>query len=122
MRDERRILLVDDEEHLLRSLNAYLQRRGFVVTCAADGSAARAALANGEYCAVLLDLLLPKAHGFELVREAKEKQPQARCLVMTGALDIESLNAAVTLHGADALLAKPFDLTELMQHLTAGGD
>ncbi len=113
-----RILLVEDEEELAAWLSRALAQSSFVVERAADGLAAEAFLASGEFDAVVLDLRLPRKDGFAVLADMRARDDRTPVLILTaqGALDerVRGLNA-----GADDFLTKPFALTELEARLMA---
>jgi DNA-binding response OmpR family regulator len=111
------ILIVDDDPSVRALLVALLTRRGYAYTLAEDGEAAVCHLRRTRYDAVLLDLMLPKLNGFEVLRFLRAERPQAlgRVIVLTAASnatlrDFDS-------RGIRALMRKPFDIDELMREL-----
>lgn len=67
----RRILLVEDDRFLRRAGEATLRQRGFTVVAAADGEEALRHVAAGPFDLILLDLIMPKIQGFEVLRRLK---------------------------------------------------
>lgn len=113
-----RILLVEDEDHLARVVQLNLELEGYRVTHAATGAAARAALREGGFEAVVLDVMLPDADGMALCREmraARDRTPVMMLTALGGTRDrVAGLDA-----GADDYLPKPFVLAELLARLAA---
>jgi CheY-like chemotaxis protein len=68
----KKILLVEDDPFLRKAASTKLKRQGYAVTTAEDGELALAAVKQGPYDVVLLDLILPKVQGFEILRRIKE--------------------------------------------------
>ena len=79
--DDAPILVVDDDPKILQLVRMYLEREGFLVTTAADGLAAVAALREQPPRLVVLDLMLPSLDGFEVLRAARAESDVA---VLTG--------------------------------------
>ncbi|MBI5443007.1 MAG: response regulator [Deltaproteobacteria bacterium] len=110
----RRILLVDDEPIIVRTLSKALELTGLKVTVAQDGDRALA-LVEGKpsFDVVITDLTLEGADGMEVLRRAKERDPETGVIVITGyAAESSALDALR--FGAEDYLAKPFDYSELL--------
>jgi DNA-binding NtrC family response regulator len=103
-----RVLLVDDEPLLLRSLQRVLEGAGHRTRTAESPDAAEAALADSPLDVVLLDLFLGDASGFELLERWKRERPGLEVIVMTGHASIESAVRCIR-RGAFDYLEKPFD-------------
>ena len=74
---DRRILLVEDDRFLRRAAEASLKRKGFTVQVAGDGEEALKLAAAGSFDLILLDLILPKLPGFEVLRTLKSQRDTA---------------------------------------------
>jgi two-component system response regulator TctD len=115
-----RVLVVEDNARLARSLTAALREAGMVVDTLADGMQAEQALAAEDYDATVLDLALPRMGGMEVLRRARARGNDVPVLILTASGEIadrvRGLNA-----GADDYLPKPFDLGELIARLRAIG-
>jgi DNA-binding NtrC family response regulator len=103
-----RVLLVDDEVLLLRSLRRILEREGHRVIEAASAEAADAALADPDLDVALCDLRLGPSDGIEWLERAKRERPDLEVVVMTGHGTIASAVDAIR-RGAFDYLEKPFD-------------
>jgi DNA-binding NtrC family response regulator len=107
-----RILLADDEPVVLRVLSTYLSRRGAHVVLAHNGADALEKLVSEQIELVITDVNMPGGSGLGLLNEVKARWPDLPVILMTGALDPETVVAA--LHsGADRYLLKPFSVDEL---------
>ncbi|HET6801450.1 MAG: response regulator [Betaproteobacteria bacterium] len=115
-----RILLVEDDPMIGKTLQQALQQDGYAVDWATDGGAAHTALAaaDGAYAMVLLDLGLPRKSGIELLRELRREGNRVRVLVVT-ARDAVADRVAGLDAGADDYLTKPFSLDELAARMRA---
>ena len=83
-----RILVVDDEDTIRRTLAALLQRRGYAVTVAASGAEALMLIEQQAFDLLLLDLVMPGSSGLEVARLARTIQPTAAILILTGSSEI----------------------------------
>ena len=108
-----KILLIEDEANLARGLMLNFELEGYTVEWAATGAEARAACASRTADLVVLDLMLPDADGFDLLREIKLADPRQPVLVLTARADDDDRVAGLTL-GADDYVTKPFNLKELV--------
>ena len=116
--DRARILVVDDNASLRRSLTELLTRSGYEVAQAADGSEAGRVWRAVEVDLVILDLFMPEKDGIETMVELRAFAPDIPIIVMSGgAADgspIDMLNAAELL-GACLTIEKPFTLAEMLE-------
>jgi two-component system KDP operon response regulator KdpE len=109
------ILVVDDEEQLLKVLGAALAASGFRPTTVASGRAALAALQSASFDAILLDLMLPDMDGKEVITTARTfcQTPIIVLSARTSEADkVEALDL-----GANDYLGKPFSIAELLARL-----
>ena len=113
-----RALLVEDDEMIGKSLTQALARAGWSVDWVRDGEPARAALADGGYACVLLDLGLPRLDGLSLLRQLRARGELTPVLVLTARDGVEDRIAGLDL-GADDYLVKPFEFGELQARMRA---
>jgi DNA-binding response OmpR family regulator len=115
-----RILLVEDDPMIGKTLQQALAQDGYAVDRVTDGEAARAAIATSKdaYALVLLDLGLPRRSGLEVLRELRRAGNRVRVLVVT-ARDAIADRVAGLDAGADDYLTKPFSLDELTARMRA---
>lgn len=113
-----RVLVIEDERPLARSLKKGLEEHHFAVDLAQDGEEAISRADMNEYDVIVLDLLLPKKDGMAFLQEFREKGGQVPVLILTArdtvADKVEGLNA-----GADDYLTKPFSFLELLARVRA---
>ena len=114
-----RVLVVEDElrlaENVARSLR---ESAGYAVDIAADGQEGLFLAESNPYDVMLLDLMLPKLDGMELLRRIRQSGHHTPVLVMTARDDKESVVALLNA-GADDYVTKPFDLGELLARTKA---
>ncbi len=111
-----RLLIVDDEKNIRRSLETFFISCGHVVHSAADARAALAILAGAEsFDLVLTDYRMAEMNGLELLTEVKRRFPDASVVLMTAYATVENAVAAMK-GGASDYLSKPFSLQEV-QHV-----
>jgi two-component system OmpR family response regulator len=113
-----RLLVVEDEARLARALRRGLLADGFTVDLAADGVAGLAAAHDGQYDAVLLDVMLPGLSGYEVVRRLRSEGNWVP-VMMVSAKDGPYDQADGLDYGADDYLTKPFDYVVLLARLRA---
>jgi two-component system, OmpR family, response regulator len=112
-----RILVVEDEPDLRSALARALRDEGYAVDTAADGEEGLYKAENWSYDAVVLDVMLPKLDGWELL-EALRRTKKTPVLMLT-ARDASRDRVRGLDGGADDYLVKPFDLAELLARLRA---
>ena len=106
-----RVLVVDDEPALRRSLARMLSFDNFDVLTAEDGAAALSLLQTTRVDVVLLDVMMPGMSGMDVLARVKKDHPEVEVVMMTGFGDIDTAVAAVR-QGAYNFLTKPFGPTE----------
>lgn len=111
----KRILIADDEENIVISLEFLMKREGFEVAVASDGEAALLQFEQAQPDLVLLDVMMPKKSGFEVCREIRA-HPQWRStkVIMLSAKGRDSETAKGMALGADAYVTKPFSTMDLV--------
>ena len=111
-----KVLLVDDDRALNRTLAAILRSAGYIVTTAYSGTEAIEASRDTAFEAVILDIKLPDTDGIELLKNIKAVDPIIGTLMLSGAATLE--DAVETLNqGADAFILKPVDPDDLLHKL-----
>lgn len=113
-----RILLVEDSKILQRSLGAGLVGSGFVLDQAYDGEEAAMFLASVEYDCIVLDLMIPKIDGLELLKRLRAKGSNTHVLILSAKDQVQDRIRGLDL-GADDYLVKPFSFDELVSRIRA---
>ena len=115
------ILMIDDDAELCEMVGEYLALEGFRVSARNDGVAGLESASGGDYEAILLDVMLPKLSGFEVLKRLRGGQSagaQTPVLMLTARG--QAVDRIVGLEvGADDYLPKPFDERELVARLRA---
>jgi len=109
----KRILIIDDEENIRRTLSNVLQDEGYDVATAADGDEGWAEAQTGDYDLILLDIWLPGIDGLEVLGRIKKVRPMLPVVMMSGHGNIETAVKATRL-GAFDFLEKPLSLDKLL--------
>ncbi len=106
-----RILIVDDEEIVIRSCLRILSGNRYVVDCVQDGLDALRKIDETPYDVVVLDIMMPRVDGLEVLQQVKERHPDIDVIMMTGLSQVQTAVKAMKL-GAFDYLSKPFDPDE----------
>lgn len=112
----RRILLVDDQASVLRSISRVLAVRGYTVVTATNGEDAIRLVSTGEFDVVLSDIAMPVMDGIALLREIRAHNLYVPVILMTGEPTVDTAVRAME-HGALHYLTKPFELPVLEETL-----
>lgn len=107
-----RILIVDDEEIVVRSCRRILQGRDYELDSAADGREAMARIEEHPCDVLILDIKMPRMDGLEVLQRVRESWPDIDVIMITGLHEVEAAVKAMKL-GAFDYLPKPFDPAEL---------
>ncbi len=113
-----RILVVDDEPHIRRVLDVTLGKEGFDVVLADDGAQGLSALAGGGIDLVILDLLMPGAHGLEVLAKIRSDSGTGRTpVIILTAKGQDTDREAAFAAGADDFVTKPFSPKKLVARI-----
>ena len=112
-----RLLIVDDDEKFVRLLRDYLEPFGYQVDTANEGRRGLAMALEGDYAAVILDIMLPGLNGLDLLRELR-RESQVPVIMLTALGDEPDRIAGLEI-GADDYLPKTFSTRELLARLRA---
>ena len=107
------VLLIDDEEDIVRTFTLFLERFGYSVDSAGNGGEAEAKLSENLYDVVVFDYRLPDITGMDLLRKANLLQPRAVKVMLTGFPSLENAAESLSL-GADSYLLKPVDMNKVL--------
>ena len=113
-----RLLVVEDEVRLAHALRRGLAADGFSVEVAGDGATGLELARHGDFDAVLLDVMLPRLSGYDLVRTLRQEENWVPVLMLS-AKDGEHDQADGLDYGADDYLTKPFSYVVLLAKLRA---
>ncbi|MCT8997293.1 response regulator [Chelativorans intermedius] len=111
------IVICDDEAALREMLAEYLERRGFLVRCAANAAELRQAMAEAVPDVILLDITMPGEDGLSVLRSL-DRQERPAVIMLTAMGDVVDRIIGLEM-GADDYLAKPVDLRELVARIKA---
>lgn len=112
-----KILLVEDDTEISDMLRNFLISENFEVTAAFDGESACGEFFADEYSLVLLDLMIPKKSGMEVMRSIREKSTVP--IIILSAKDTDSDKTLGLGLGADDYITKPFSVTEVLARIKA---
>jgi len=114
-----RILLVEDDTSIVIGLRMNLEREGYEVELAEDGDTALERVREGDFDLVLLDVMLPKRNGYEVL-DALRKEGNHTPVLMLSARSAEMDKVMGLDLGADDYIPKPFSVAELLARVRAG--
>ncbi|UAY55306.1 response regulator transcription factor [Arachidicoccus terrestris] len=113
-----KILIVEDEIELAKSIQQYLQRENYLCEVAADIAQGRQMIEDFAYDCILLDINLPEGSGLTLLKELKQDKKTDGVIIISARDGLEDKVLSLKL-GADDYLAKPFHLAELSARIEA---
>lgn len=112
-----KILLIDDDEELCDLVSEYLTVEGFEVEAVHDGASGLNKAISDDYNLIILDVMLPKKNGFDVLRDLREKSKIPVLMLTARGDDMERIVGLEI--GADDYLPKPFNPRELVARLRA---
>ena len=115
-----KLLLVEDNPQLNKALTTLLKRNSYLVDSASDGEEALICLDEYQYDVIILDIMLPKIDGLEVLRRVRKQGIQTPIILLTARSTIEDKITGLDL-GADDYLPKPFSTEELLARIRALG-
>ncbi len=113
-----KILIADDDEEIRRALTAALSGNGYHSTSVSDGDEAIAYLRDNPVDVLILDIMMPRVSGLEVLRHVQKQLPALKIIVLSGYLGTNLQRECENL-GALHTLTKPYDFEDLMAILSA---
>ena len=111
-----KILIIEDEIGIVRSIREFLQNENFLVEEALTFQEGLEKVMNYDYDCVLLDLMLPGGNGLDILRELEKAKRKQAVLILSAKDNVEDKVLGLEI-GADDYLAKPFHLAELLARI-----
>jgi DNA-binding response OmpR family regulator len=111
-----RILIIEDEESLARNISDILIKEGYLTEIASDGEQGLQKGLNQDFNLLILDILLPKLNGYEVLRELRRNKIKTPVLILTIKNSVDDRVQGLD-SGADDYLIKPFAIAELLARI-----
>jgi two-component system response regulator CpxR len=112
-----KVLIIDDDEELCELVSEFLTHEGFETTCVHDGAAGLENALSGNFDLAILDVMLPKMNGFEVLGSLRERSNLPVLMLTARGDDVDRIGGLEI--GADDYLPKPFNPRELVARLRA---
>ena len=113
-----RVLVVEDSERLADTLKDVLMKAGYMVDVAGDGQSGYENAVSGIYDIIILDLMLPKMNGYEVLSAIREEGHEVPVLILSAKTELDDKVDGFAL-GADDYVTKPFEMRELLMRIGA---
>lgn len=113
----KKVLVVDDEQLIVKGIRFSLEQEGFQVDCAYDGEEALCLAKKNAYDIILLDVMLPKYDGFEVCRRIRESSDVPVIMLTAKGEDMDKILGLE--YGADDYMTKPFNILEVKARIRA---
>ncbi len=113
-----KILVVEDDPHILKLISVFLVRNGFDVMRAQDGEAALSILESAMPDLVICDIMMPRMDGYTLTRDLRSAYPDLPILMVTAREALEDKRKAFSV-GTDDYMVKPIELDEMLFRINA---
>lgn len=113
-----RILVVEDEKEIADGISGILEKAKYQVDCSYDGISGLDNILSGIYDLVLLDVMLPKINGFDIVKSIRSQGIETPVIMLTAKSQVNDKIEGLNL-GADDYITKPFDGGELLARIGA---
>jgi len=111
-----RLLIIEDEKRVLQFLKKGFQAEAFSVDVAVDGQEGSRLACTGEYDAIILDIMLPRKNGIQVLQEIRQAKVATPILILSAKGDVEDRVQGLNL-GADDYLPKPFAFSEVLARI-----
>ena len=111
-----KILIIDDEPHILLMLKKMLEKAGYEIDLASNGNEGLKLFRDSPSDLVITDIIMPEKEGLETIREMKRMRPELKIIAMSGGGKISAENYLGTakIFGAAKVLEKPFTKEEMV--------
>ncbi|MFV0440853.1 MAG: response regulator transcription factor [Lachnospirales bacterium] len=113
-----RILVVEDDKYLSEALEHILKKDGYFVDKVDNGEDGFYYAQNGEYDAIVLDVMMPKMNGYEVIKKLRDEDISIPTIMLTAKSELDDKVTGLD-SGADDYLTKPFEPKELLARLRA---
>ncbi len=113
-----KLLVVEDEKRMVELLRKGLEEEGHTVVCAGDGAEGLELSASYDFDMIILDIMMPRLDGYELVKRLRANRVAIPILMLTAKDSVQDIVHGLDL-GADDYLTKPFSFDELLARLRA---
>ena len=113
-----RILLIEDDREMADGVRVILERAGYQTDLVTDGLLGLDYILSGIYDLVLLDIILPRLNGIDILKNARSEGVKAPIIMLTAKAEVEDKVAGLD-NGADDYLTKPFEAEELLARIRA---
>lgn len=113
-----KILVLEDDAKTADFITLALRREGYEIIAVRDGEAALACLADGTFETAILDIMVPRLNGFEVIRRLRETGSRTPLLVLSAKDGVDAKIQGLQL-GADDYMTKPFSVQELVARVQA---
>ena len=113
-----KILIIEDEYGLADAISEILKNENFVTTIVTDGEEGEYESLSGIYDLILLDVMLPKKDGFEILKSIRNEKIKTPVIMLTAKSEIDDKLQGLE-HGADDYITKPFHMRELLARIKA---
>src|SRR5262249_1210053 len=114
----KRLLLIEDEPGLVLTLRDRLTREGYAIETSSDGESGLERAAAEPFDLVLLDVMLPRLNGFDVLRELRKRGVEMPVIMLTAKGQVVDKVVGLKL-GADDYVTKPFEMVELLARIEA---
>ena len=114
----KRLLLVEDEPGLVLTLTDRLAREGYAIETSTDGESGLERAAGEAFDLVLLDVMLPRLNGFDVLKELRRRSVETPVIMLTARGQVVDKVVGLKL-GADDYVTKPFEMVELLARIEA---
>ncbi len=117
MDNKKKILVIEDEATLQKALNEVLVQEGYEVLSALDGISGLDLILKESPDLVLLDIILPKMDGFDVLKRLKEKGSEVPIIILTNLSDINDIQKALDLGATTYLVKADFHLEDVLKKI-----
>ena len=111
-----RLLIIEDEYKLSEAMSESLRRENYIVDVSYDGENGLDKALTGIYDVIILDLMLPKINGFEILKYIREEKISTHVIILSAKSELEDKVKGLDI-GADDYMTKPFYIKELLARL-----
>lgn len=116
-KNTKKVLIIEDERPISRAMELKLTHSGFAVKAAYDGEEAIKMIESEKFDMILLDLILPKKDGFEILGELKEKKIATPVIVLSNLSQAEDVDRAKKMGAADYFIKSNTPISSIVDYI-----